>query len=95
MPPHPTRMKAARIDYAVYSGQDADHLVPMHRTLPTIAPVRATAPTRNPHSPLPEPPRVIHVRLSYAYRRPKPFDIPAFPGAPPKRRLVLNSGRMD
>jgi hypothetical protein len=75
MPPLTTRMMAARTDYAARPGQNADRLVPVHRTLPAIVPVRETAPTRNPHSLSPEAPRVVHVRLSYACRRPKPFDI--------------------
>jgi hypothetical protein len=74
MPPLTTRMMAARTDYAARPGQNADRLVPVHRTLPAIVPVRETAPTRNPHSLSPEAPRVVHVRLSYACRRPKPFD---------------------
>jgi hypothetical protein len=77
MPPLTTRMMAARTDYAARPGQNADRLVPVHRTLPAIVPVRETAPTRNPHSLSPEAPRVVHVRLSYACRRPKPFDISA------------------
>jgi hypothetical protein len=77
MPPLTTRMMAARTDYAARPGQNADRLVPVHRTLPAIVPVRETAPTRNPHSLSPEAPRVVHVRLSYACRRPKPFDKPA------------------
>jgi len=79
MPPLTTRMMAARTDYAARSGQNADRLVPVHRTLPAIVPVPETAPTRNPHSPSPEAPRVVHVRLSYACRRPKPFDKPVVP----------------
>jgi hypothetical protein len=74
MTPLTTRMMAARTDYAARPGQNADRLVPVHRTLPAIVPVRETAPTRNPHSPSREAPRVVHVRLSYACRRPKPFD---------------------
>lgn len=74
MTPLTTRMMAARTDYAARPGQNADRLVPVHRTLPAIVPVRETAPTRNPHSLSPEAPRVVHVRLSYACRRPKPFD---------------------
>lgn len=74
MLPLTTRMMAARTDYAARPGQNADRLVPVHRTLPAIVPVRETAPTRNPHSLSPEAPRVVHVRLSYACRRPKPFD---------------------
>lgn len=77
MTPLTTRMMAARTDYAARPGQNADRLVPVHRTLPAIVPVRETAPTRNPHSLSPEAPRVVHVRLSYACRRPKPFDLPA------------------
>lgn len=79
MPPLTTRMMAARTDYAARPGQNADRLVPVHRTLPAIVPVRETAPTRNPHSLSPEAPRVVHVRLSYACRRPKPFDKPDVP----------------
>lgn len=75
MPPLTTRMMAARTNYAARPGQKADRLVPVHRTLPAIVPVRETAPTRNPHSLSPEAPRVVHVRLSYACRRPKPFDL--------------------
>ena len=52
----------------------------MHQNLPTITHVRATASTRNPHSLAPETPRVVHVRLSYAYRRPKPFNLAAIAG---------------
>lgn len=74
MTPLTTRMMAARTDYAARPGQNADRLVPVHRTLPAIVPVRETAPTRNPHSLSPEAPRVVHVRLSYACRRPKPLD---------------------
>lgn len=79
MTPLTTRMMAARTDYAARPGQNADRLVPVHRTLPAIVPVRETAPTRNPHSLSPEAPRVVHVRLSYACRRPKPFDLAAVP----------------
>ena len=64
MTPLTTRMMAARTDYAARPGQNADRLVPVHRTLPAIVPVRETAPTRNPHSLSPEAPRVVHVRLS-------------------------------
>lgn len=87
MTPLTTRMMAARTDYAARPGQNADRLVPVHRTLPAIVPVRETAPTRNPHSLSPEAPRVVHVRLSYACRRPKPFDFLAVPGGSLERQV--------
>lgn len=89
MLPLTTRMIAARTDYAARPGQNADRLVPVHRTLPAIVPVRETAPTRNPHSLSPEAPRVVHVRLSYACRRPKPFDFAAVGVRHVERQLSL------